>query len=240
MYTKLLPLLILPLFSIFVYATDLNNTEAILTQASEATQPIQAELNAILEENSPQEAVIVEEKSIEEPIVKEPIQEQPAPIQEEPYTNPETTPLPEESNNTIEEKTVVVNSVETTVENNQEIQEETNTTTIIEEPSAPTVPSEENNESEVKKPLNLTKGNSQKGKRIFIKHLKQKCDTTAYKFAGNYAQEEWEEIAESGKFKETIIKLCPNISESYNENWSSDLYQFFYEHANDTENIPEC
>lgn len=241
MYHKLLSLLVLPLFSTSIYATDINNTEAILTQASEATQPIQAKFNSILEENGTQETVIVEKKIIKEPISETVIQNQSiqeAPILQESITenhsdenrtNPEITPDVEEQNNT----------VVTTAKSNQTIQEENNTTTV-EEPLMPTRSTQENNETECTTTLNITDGNSEQGKKIFIKNFKQQCDTTAYKFAENYAQEEWEEIAESGKFQETIFKLCPNITESYKERWSSHLYQFFYEHANDTENIPEC
>jgi|GEM_PF-1344628 len=249
MYNKLQVLLILPLFSISVYATDLNNTEAILTQASEATQPIQAELDAILKEEHPPKEVISKV-----PVPKETLAVETNITAETPTTE---TPTIEETatvESPIIEKSVVDKSIienqpnesnisiqEKTVEQNETIQKEINTTTITENNiSLATSPTQEDNESEKKEKVSLTKGNSLKGKHIFIQYLKETCNTTAYKFAGNYAQEEWEEIAESGKFKETIFKLCPSIKETYKESWSSNLYQFFYEHANDSENIPEC
>jgi len=215
MYNRLLPLLLLPLFSISIYAIDLNNSEAILTQASKATQPIQAELNIILKKQSPQkETFLPKINTAKSPIIKKLVRD--------------------ENNISIEDKTV---------ENNQTHQEEINSTKMIEKTVIPTSPAKKNNEtnaSVVKERFNLTKGNSLKGEKIFIEHFKKDCNTTAYKFAGNYAQEEWEEVAESGKFKETILQLCPSIKENYQESWSSDLYQFFYEYANDSENIPEC
>lgn len=190
MYQKLLTFILLTLFSSSVYATDLNNTEAILAQASEATESIQAELNSIIEGNSTEEKNSTQAIKLLENNTSHLV------------TTITTTPLPiAESNVSIEEN---------------------------------------NSSSALKNTLNLTKGISLKGKKIFIQHFKKVCETTSYKFAGNYAQEEWEEIAESGKFQETMFKLCPNIQESYNKEWSSDLYQFFYEHANDSENIPEC
>ncbi|MBU1668735.1 hypothetical protein KKC13_09975 [bacterium] len=228
MYNKLLALLILPLFSISVYATDLNNTEAILTQASEATQPIQAELNSIIQ------GINTQEERITKPLVQEEIVVPKKNIEEKTATKTAVIEIPTVKTSIIEKSIVEKQedenhtNVGTTdqIESNISVEEKTNET--------------ENNETEVKKILNLTKGNSLKGKNIFSKYLKKECETTAYKFAGNYAQEEWEEIAESGKFKETIFKECPNIEKIYKENWSSDLYQFFYEHANDSENIPEC
>lgn len=230
MYNRLLPLLLLPLFSISIYAIDLNNSEAILTQASKATEPIQAELNNILKEQSPQKELILDQPTQKETFLPK-INTAKRPTAKSPIIK---KPVRDENNISVQDKTV---------ENNQTHQEEINSTKMIEKTVIPTSPPKENNETNatvVKERFNLTKGNSLKGEKIFIEHFKKDCNTTAYKFAGNYAQEEWEEVAESGKFKETIFKLCPNIKESYQESWSSDLYQFFYEYANDSENIPEC
>jgi hypothetical protein len=81
--------------------------------------------------------------------------------------------------------------------------------------------------------FNMSKGNSQQGKKIFNTRLKKSCQTSSYKFVNHYSQDEWEEIAESGSFRETIFKLCQNIRPFYQDSWSPDLYQFAYEHAND-------
>ena len=84
------------------------------------------------------------------------------------------------------------------------------------------------------KNFNMTKGDSKKGKNIFIKNLKKVCQSSSYKFSTSYSQDEWEEIAEAGRFREVVFKLCINIREVYQDNWSPDLYQFAYEHANDS------
>ena len=70
--------------------------------------------------------------------------------------------------------------------------------------------------------------------------LKDTCETKGSKFAATYSQDEWEEIAEEGKFEESIFEICPNIKPSYQKEWSPDLYQFYYENASDSEHIPEC
>jgi hypothetical protein len=61
-----------------------------------------------------------------------------------------------------------------------------------------------------------------------------------HKFANKHSQEEWEEIAELNKFKETIFEGCPNARLYYQERWTVDLYKFFHEMSNDEEGIPEC
>ena len=83
------------------------------------------------------------------------------------------------------------------------------------------------------KNFNMTKGNSQEGEKIFNKNLKKNCQITSYKFVTHYSQDKWEEIAESGRFRESVFKLCPTIKLFYQDSWSPDLYQFAYEHAND-------
>ena len=84
------------------------------------------------------------------------------------------------------------------------------------------------------KNFNMCKGDSKKGEEIFKKFLKKPCQTTAYKFATHHSQDEWEEIAESGRFRETLFSLCQNLREIYQDDWSPHLYQFSYEHANDS------
>jgi len=91
------------------------------------------------------------------------------------------------------------------------------------------VPCEANSES-----FDMCKGKSQKGEKIFIKYLKKPCKTTPYKFATTYTQDEWEEIAESGRFRQTIFKICHNIRDIYKDVWSPHLYQFAYENASDS------
>ena len=62
---------------------------------------------------------------------------------------------------------------------------------------------------------------------------------SAFKFAEKHSQEEWIEILENNKVKETIFETCPNVENYYQDKWTDDLYQFFYEASNEDE-IPEC
>jgi len=123
----------------------------------------------------------------------------------------------------------------------------------------PTVNIKENNETkdslknitvhnEEEKPKKLTeekvkeiieKGDVVKGKNIYKYVLKDVCEVTGYEFAAKYNQEEWEEILETGKFTETLFNECKPLKKFYQDSWTKDLYQFFYE-SSEEEEIAEC
>lgn len=80
-----------------------------------------------------------------------------------------------------------------------------------------------------------------KGQKIFIKKFKKDCGFSGDKFASKHSQDEWESIKEDGKFKEEMIKICPNISEDkIKDKWIEHIYDFSYEYANDSGNVPSC
>ena len=91
-----------------------------------------------------------------------------------------------------------------------------------------------------KSPIDIGLGDISKGKKLFIKKLQKPCDMSGSRFAGFYSQDEWEEIVESGTLKDTVIEICPKLKDNYQEKWSPNLYQFVYEYANDSGNIPSC
>jgi hypothetical protein len=90
-----------------------------------------------------------------------------------------------------------------------------------------------------KEEISVEKGNPKQGKNIFKYVLKEDCNMSAFQFAEKHSQEEWIEILEEDKVKETIFESCPNVKNYYQERWTDDLYQFFYEASNEDE-IPEC
>jgi len=227
---KIVHILILSsLFSTSMYAIlDLNSTNEILEQATEATKELTAQLEPIVyeeiiqkeieENNQTKEIDLNQTTIISEVIENKPIiEEKTVPIEEnlsEPIAI-EITPI---ELNTTEE----ITKVQTPAENNltQEKKEKVEEKKII--------------EKEV-----VEKGDPRKGKNIFKYVLKEDCNMTAYKFAEKHTQEEWLEILEENKVKETIIQNCPNVKVYYQDKWTDDLYQFFYEASNEDE-IPEC
>ena len=103
-----------------------------------------------------------------------------------------------------------------------------------------TVPEERNSSTLNKETFDMSKGSLEKGEAIYIKQLKNICETKESEVSEHYSQDEWEAFANEGKFENTIFEICPQIEPSYNKAWSEDLYQFYYQKARDSEEIPEC
>jgi len=78
-----------------------------------------------------------------------------------------------------------------------------------------------------------------KGQKLFTKKLKNACDMTGAKMAGKHSQDEWEAIYEDGKLGDEIKSLCPNVKK-VKEKFIPHYYDFFYEYANDSGNVPSC
>ena len=77
-----------------------------------------------------------------------------------------------------------------------------------------------------------------KGKKIYMKKMKASCGYTGSKFATKHTQDEWEKIKGAGKMKSEIIKLCPGIK--MKDKYINDVYDFSYEFASDSGNVPSC
>ncbi len=86
--------------------------------------------------------------------------------------------------------------------------------------------------------IELSRGSIKKGQTIFSRHIQFECNISYTKFAILHTQQEWEEIAQAGKFKEEIFKICPKVKKKYQNGWTPHLYQFAYEYAIDSGNIP--
>ena len=237
------------------HAVDLNSTSEIIQQATEKTQQIEAEINSIIENNqttvteanhilespqvvveTPTETIIMEEnlsnkksQIIEEtPIIQEVPTIQAVEIPTETLIVEEN--LSSEKSQIIEETPIIQEVLTVQIENNQ---------TITTTPSDTNNSQEENNSTLNKETFDMSKGESEEGKKIYIDHIKSSCEMKISKFAGKHEQEEWEAIAEEGKFESTLFEICPELKIPYDNRWSPDLYQFFYENASDSEHIPE-
>ncbi|MAD41076.1 MAG: cytochrome C [Arcobacter sp.] len=80
-----------------------------------------------------------------------------------------------------------------------------------------------------------------KGQKLFVKKYKNDCGFSGDKFAAKHSQDEWEEIMEAGKFKEELLKICPNVKEAdVKDKYIQHLYDFSYKFANDSGNVPSC
>lgn len=80
-----------------------------------------------------------------------------------------------------------------------------------------------------------------KGQKFYIKLLKEPCGMDGAKFAVKHTQDEWKSIAESGKFEQEVIKLCPNVKAGdIKESVQEHIIDFSIEFANDSGNVPAC
>lgn len=77
-----------------------------------------------------------------------------------------------------------------------------------------------------------------KGQKIYLKKLKAKCGFSGAKFAHKHTQDEWENIKEAGKFGAEVTKICPKAK--LKPKYENDVYDFSYEYAKDSGNVPSC
>ena len=77
-----------------------------------------------------------------------------------------------------------------------------------------------------------------KGQEIYVKKLKVKCGISGSAFAGKYTQDKWEEIYDTGKLNDEIKKICKG--HTIEERLLPHIYDFAYEYASDSGNVPSC
>ncbi len=77
-----------------------------------------------------------------------------------------------------------------------------------------------------------------KGQKIYLKKLKAPCGINGSQFAQKHTQDEWETIHEAGKFADEVTKICPKAK--IKPNYIPDVYDFVYEYASDSGNVPAC
>ena len=77
-----------------------------------------------------------------------------------------------------------------------------------------------------------------KGQKLYMKKMKAACGFTGAKFAAKHTQDEWEAIKGAGKFAEEAAKICPGVK--LKDKYIPHLYDFSYEYASDSGNVPSC
>jgi len=80
-----------------------------------------------------------------------------------------------------------------------------------------------------------------KGKKLYQKKLKEACGFTGAVMAAKHTQDEWEEIKDEGKLKDEIKTICPKVTDkALKDKFMPHYYDFFYNFASDSGNIPAC
>jgi len=75
-----------------------------------------------------------------------------------------------------------------------------------------------------------TMADVKKGHKIYKKKLQKSCKLPGSLFARKHTQDEWEELMEDDKFKETVKKICPTfeLTRLSDTQWNH-LYDFTYQ-----------
>ena len=76
-----------------------------------------------------------------------------------------------------------------------------------------------------------------KGQKLYSKKLKKACKITGAKMAAKHTQDQWEELMENGKLNDEIKNIC---GKGTKEKYLPHLFDFFYEYASDSGNVPSC
>ena len=80
-----------------------------------------------------------------------------------------------------------------------------------------------------------------KGQKLYIKKLKPACDMDGAKMAAKYSQVEWETFKTEGKLADELKRLCPKATDGdLKDKFLEHYYDFFYDFANDSGNVPSC
>ena len=78
-----------------------------------------------------------------------------------------------------------------------------------------------------------------KGQKLYAKKLKKACGFNGSVMAKKHTQAQWKKINSGGKLADEIKKQCPN-SKPLKSKYLKDLYDFFYNFASDSGNVPSC
>jgi hypothetical protein len=80
-----------------------------------------------------------------------------------------------------------------------------------------------------------------KGQKLYLKKLKGSCNMNGAKMATQHSQDEWEAFKEEGKLAEELKRMCPSAKDkALKDKYLPHYFDFFFEYANDSGNVPSC
>ena len=78
-----------------------------------------------------------------------------------------------------------------------------------------------------------------KGQKLYLKKLKGACGFNGAKMAAKHSQDEWEAVKDT--LADEIRNICPKVKDkALKDKYLPHYYDFFYEYANDSGNVPSC
>jgi hypothetical protein len=79
-----------------------------------------------------------------------------------------------------------------------------------------------------------------KGQKLYSKKLLKACGINGAKMAAKHTQDQWEDIGVDG-LKAEIKKDCPKVKDkALKSKYLKHYYDFFYNFASDSGNVPSC
>ena len=80
-----------------------------------------------------------------------------------------------------------------------------------------------------------------KGQKLYLKKLKGACNMNGAKMAAQHSQGEWEEFGKAEGLAAELKKMCPSAKDkALKAKYLNHYYDFFFEYANDSGNVPSC
>ena len=78
-----------------------------------------------------------------------------------------------------------------------------------------------------------------KGQKLYLKKLKGACNLNGAKMAAKHSQDEWKAVKDN--LAAEIKSICPKVKDkALKGKYLPHYYDFFYEYANDSGNVPSC
>ena len=89
--------------------------------------------------------------------------------------------------------------------------------------------------------ISTTNADILKGQKLYSKKLKKVCEISGAKMAAKHTGDEWETIYNSKKLKDEIKTICPKVKDdALKDKFMQHYFDFFYEYASDSGNVPSC
>ena len=79
-----------------------------------------------------------------------------------------------------------------------------------------------------------------RGKRYYVKLLKQPCGFKGDVMGKHHTKQEWRDAYRDGTFGLKIKKICPNSPDVISKKKQKHLYHFLSSFASDSGNVPSC
>lgn len=80
-----------------------------------------------------------------------------------------------------------------------------------------------------------------KGQKLYLKKLKGACSSNGAKMATKHSQKEWKAIGNGAGLAKELKTLCPGVKDkALKGKYLPHYYDFFFEYAHDSGNVPSC